>query len=139
MKVEGYFFAFVAVFLAITGAVYWFLSEDPTGSTAIVFSAGLALICGSYLLFTARRIEPRPEDRADAEISDGAGELGFFSPFSYWPIALAGGATVAGLGIAFGIWVLLIGVGLLAFTVVGLLFEYYVGADNKAKGGTFGN
>ena len=31
-------------------------------------------------------MEPRPEDRKDAEIADGAGELGFFPPYSWWPL-----------------------------------------------------
>ena len=73
-----------------------------------------------------RRIDPRPEDRSDADIAEGAGELGFFSPGSYWPIAIAGAAAVAGFGIAFSQWWLVAGsiVGLL-FAVGGLLFEYY--------------
>ena len=46
----------------------------------------------------SRRIEPRPEDRPEAEIADGAGEMGFFSPGSYWPIGIALSAAIAGLG-----------------------------------------
>ena len=30
-----------------------------------------------------------PEDRLDANIDDGDAELGFFSPWSWWPIMLA--------------------------------------------------
>ena len=44
--------------------------------------------------------EPRPEDRMDGEIADGAGELGFFPPYSWWPLwcaaALGGGVGRAG-------------------------------------------
>ena len=36
MKVEGYLFLFIAVFLAPVDVVYWFTSHDPTGTTAIV-------------------------------------------------------------------------------------------------------
>ena len=39
-----------------------------------------------YLGFHAARMEPRPEDRKDGEIADGAGELGFFPPYSWWPL-----------------------------------------------------
>ena len=39
-----------------------------------------------YLGFHAKKMEPRPEDRKDAEIADGAGELGFFPPYSWWPL-----------------------------------------------------
>ena len=40
-----------------------------------------------------------PEDRPDGEIADGAGEIGFFSPGSYWPFGLALAAAIAGLGL----------------------------------------
>jgi len=77
----------------------------------------------------SRRIDPRPEDRADGEIAEAAGELGFFSPGSYWPIAIAGAATVTGFGLAyFQLWLVLVGVVLVLITVSGLLFEYYIGA-----------
>ena len=60
---------------------------EVIGTTALILSGGLALIIGSYFWFVSRRIDPRPEDRLDADIAEGAGELGFFSPGSYWPIS----------------------------------------------------
>ncbi len=53
-----------------------------------------------YLGFHAAKMEPRPEDRKDAEIADGAGELGFFPPYSWWPLwcALTLGVIVYGDG-----------------------------------------
>jgi hypothetical protein len=99
---------------------------EVAGTTALVLSGGLCLIIGSYFAFVARRIDPRPEDRTDADIAEGAGELGFFSPGSYWPVGLAASAAIAGLGLAFTEWWLTV-VGILAvlFAVGGLLFEYY--------------
>jgi hypothetical protein len=50
----------------------------------------LTLLITFYLGFHARRMSqlgtPRPEDRKDAEVADGAGELGFFPPYSWWPL-----------------------------------------------------
>ncbi|MBA3251042.1 MAG: cytochrome c oxidase subunit 4, partial [Geodermatophilaceae bacterium] len=61
-----------------------------------------------------------------ADISEGAGELGFFSPGSYWPVGLAASAALAGLALAFFyIWLLVIAVAAILITVGGLLFEYY--------------
>ena len=78
----------------------------------------------------SRRIDPRPEDRSDGEIAEAAGELGFFSPGSYWPIAIAGAATVAGTGLAFvQMWLVIVGVVLILSAVGGLLFEYYIGGQ----------
>ncbi len=129
MKVEGALFGVIAVFLVFVTAIYWILSRDPTGTTALLLGGGLAAIVAYYLWFTSRRMEARPEDRGDADISEGAGEMGFFSPHSWWPIWLAGATTVTALGTIFGAWLFLIGLGFVAITASGLLFEYYVGIN----------
>ena len=101
---------------------------EVVGVAALILSGGLLGIPGSFFWFVSRRIDPRPEDRSDAEIAEAAGDLGFFSPGSYWPVGIAGAATVAGLGLAFvQVWLLIVGVVALMFTVGGLLFEYYIG------------
>ena len=109
MKVEGYLFAFIAVFLLPPDIVYWHYSHDPTGTTALALGVGLGALVGTYLLVTARRIEPRPEDLEDADISDGAGELGFFSPYSWAPLWCGLAAATAFLGLVFGWWLFAIG------------------------------
>jgi len=126
MRIEGLLFAFVALFVALCDIVYWFTSHDPTGTTALALTAGLGVIVGTYLLFTARRIDARPEDRPDADIAEGAGAVGFFSPYSWWPLPLAGSAALVALGIALGWWLVIIGVAFLFGSLGGLLFEYYV-------------
>ena len=73
MKSEGYLFAFFTVFFLVVTVVYWLLSSDPTGTTCLALTMGLSFMVGYYLLFTARRIEARPEDRLDGEISHGGG------------------------------------------------------------------
>lgn len=135
MRVEGLIFSLLAVFMLVTAGVYWLLSRDPTGFTALVLCGGMAFIIGYYVLFTARRMEERPEDREDAEIAEGAGEVGFFAPHSWWPIALGASFTLTTLGLVFGLFLLLIGVGALLFSVSGMLFEYYVGV-NRTQGFT---
>ncbi len=135
MKVEGLLFSVYALFLLASSVVYYTLSLDPTGSICILLSGGLAFIVGYYLLFTARRMEARPEDRADAEISEGSGEMGFFSPHSWWPIVTAGAFAITILGFAFGPFLFMIGAAALAVTVSGFLFEYYVGI-NRSQGQT---
>ncbi len=135
MKVEGLLFAVYAMFLVASAAVYWLLSYDPTGTTCIVLSGGLAFIVAYYLMFTARRMEARPEDRADAEISEGSGEMGFFPPHSWWPIYLAAAFSVTLVGLLFGPWLILIGLAFVVVASMGFLFEYYVGV-NRSQGQT---
>ena len=72
------------------------MSREPAGSAALFLTGGLSLIVGTYFRFVARRLEsPRPEDNPAGEISDGAGDVGFFSPGSYWPIMLAGAVALS--------------------------------------------
>jgi hypothetical protein len=125
MKVEGYLFAGIAVFLAGTDVVYYFNSHDPTGTTALALATGLGALVGTYLLVTARRMEPRPEDRDDSDISDGAGELGFFSPYSWAPLWCALAAATCFLGILFGWWLFFIGASFAVPAIGSMLFEYY--------------
>jgi hypothetical protein len=127
MKVEGLLFAGGTAFFAISGVIYWSLSQEPAGTAALAFTAVLSFLIGYYLLFTGRRIDPRPEDQVDAEIADGAGELGFFSPHSWWPLAVAASAAIVFLGLVFGWWLFIAGAIFAGLAVVGLVFEYYRG------------
>jgi Cytochrome c oxidase subunit IV len=127
VRIEGWLFAAGFFFYAITAVIYGLLSGEPAGTAALAFTAGLSFLVGYYLLFTARRIDSRPEDRQNAEIADGAGELGFYSPHSWWPLAVGFSAAVTFAGIVFGWWLFIIGAGMAAMAVVGLVFEYYRG------------
>ena len=112
---------------AAADVVYWYFSKDPTGTTALALAVGLAFLTGFYILFTGRRLPPRPEDRSDAEISEGTGELGFFSPHSWWPLITGMSAAVAALGAAIGWWLFLIGMLFVLLSAIGFVFEYYRG------------
>jgi hypothetical protein len=136
MKIEARIFLLIAAFCFVAAAGYaiWTGTDnsfsngkiEPVGVASLILSGGLLGISGSFFWFVSRRIDARPEDRPDAEIAEAAGDLGFFSPGSYWPVALAGAATVTGLGLAFvQMWLAIVGVLLIMFAVGGLLFEYY--------------
>ena len=130
MKVESLIFSGIAFFCIVAAVVYGLWSHEPIGTTALVLSGGLTGLIGGFFWFVSRRIDARPEDRKDAEIADGAGELGFFSPSSYWPFAVGLSAALLGLALAFWyVWLLALGVVSLLITVGGLLFEYYVGQN----------
>jgi len=126
VKVEALIFNGLAVFLVALAVVYGMWSEEPIGTTALALSGGLCIIIGGYFWFVSRRIDLRPEDRRDAEIAEGAGDLGFFSPGSYWPVILAAAAALTGAGLAFFyVWLIVIGLIAVLLSVGGLLFEYY--------------
>jgi hypothetical protein len=127
MRIEGYLFVFSALFFALMDVVYWLWSHDPTGTTALALTVLLAGLIGFYLLFTGRRVGPRPEDDKEAEIADGAGELGFFSPHSWWPLFSALAAATAALGVVIGWWMVILGMMFVVLAAIGFVFEYYRG------------
>lgn len=138
MKAEARIFEIVTVFAFLMAVVYGVMTGlmtrdgvEPVGVVALILTGGLALLSGSYFQFIHRRIEDRPEDREDAEISEGAGELGFFSPGSYWPLGLGASAALAGISLAFfQPWLIITAAVLVLITVGGLVFEYHTGPSH---------
>ncbi len=127
MKVEGYLFVMGFVFYSVVASIYWYLSRDEVGTTALALTGALAFLVAFYSLYTSKRVYPRPEDRLDAEIDDADPEYGFFSPNSWWPLVVALGGAVIVLGLIFAVWLIVFGVALLIVALVGWLFEYYRG------------
>jgi hypothetical protein len=130
VKVEALIFNIIAFFCVVAAVVYGVWSREPIGTTALALSGGLTGLIGGFFWFVSRRIDARPEDRKDADIAEGAGELGFFPPASYWPFTLALSAALMGLALAFWYsWLILIAGAALLITIGGLLFEFYVGQN----------
>jgi hypothetical protein len=128
VRAEAWIFGICTAFFVIVAPAYWFITYDPTGTAALVMTTLLAALVTFYLGFHASRMEPRPEDRKDAEIADGAGELGFFPPYSWWPLWCGATLGVMVFGVAMGAWWLfVIGVGLGVLALCGWIYEYYVG------------
>lgn len=106
------------------GVIYYAIGGEALGITAISLSSGLAALIGFYVWFSDKRIGLLPQDNLDAEIADGAGELGFYSPHSWWPLGVASSMIAAGLGLIVGWWLTLIAVSALIVTVLGFVLEY---------------
>lgn len=128
MKTEAAIFGITTTFFALVAPAYWFMSQDPTGTSALTMTALLAGMVALYLGVHAAKMDARPEDRKDGEIAEGAGELGFFPPYSWWPLWCALTLGVIVYGLALGAWWLaIIGFGLGALALSGFVFEYYRG------------
>jgi hypothetical protein len=136
MRANAILFWILAAFFAISAAVYAFWSAideqdpglEPAGTVALTLTTVLAAFIAFYLgrVHSAQGAE-LPEDRLDANIDDGDAELGFFSPWSWWPIILAGGAALGFLGLAIGFWITYIAVPIVVVALVGWVYEYYRG------------
>src|SRR4029078_579205 len=133
MKAEAWIFGACTIFLVLVTPAYWLITDasehggDWTCTSALFITPLLTVMATIYLAFHANKMDPRPEDRKDAEIADGAGELGFFPPYSWWP--LAGGACLAVIvmGVVVGWWLFIIGAVLGVVALSGWIFEYYRG------------
>jgi hypothetical protein len=137
MHIEARLFEFIAAFFVLVTVLYAVLTAlfakggvEWAGTTALALTGGLALIVATFFRFVARRLDTRPEDYEGAEISDGAGELGFFSPHSWWPILIALSGSVCAVAIALWLpWLIAAGVAFILASVAGLVFEYYIGPE----------
>ena len=127
MKVEAWIFAITTAFFVVVSPAYWLIAGDWTGTSALVMTTLLAALVTVYLGFHANKMDPRPEDRNEAEIVEGAGELGFFPPYSWWPLWCALTLGVIVLGVVFGWWLFIIGIGLGSIALIGWVFEFYRG------------
>lgn len=131
----GVFWVLAAFFAFVTGLyVVWGLMDpfhgsiEWAGSTALALCSVMFIFIAFYLMLVHRAQRgDLAEDIPTANIDDGDPELGFFSPWSWWPIAVAGSLAFIFLGIAVGFWLAWIGGALLVITMVGWIYEYYRG------------
>lgn len=132
MKASFRLFLGLAFFYFLMAAIYFFVGGEAVGITAITLSGGLAGLVGFYMWYSNRRIpNVLPEDNVTAEIADGAGELGFYSPHSWWPLPVAASAVLAGLGLIIGWWLTFIAVGALIMSIIGFVTEYEHPVSNQ--------
>ncbi|MEV5361465.1 cytochrome c oxidase subunit 4 [Streptomyces cellulosae] len=132
MKIQGKMFMWLSLFFLAMAVVYGLWSKEPVGTTALVLSFGLSIMIGFYLGFTARRVDVGAQDNKEADVADDAGEVGFFSPHSWQPLALAAGGAFAFLGVAIGWWLVYFSAPLLLIGLWGWVFEYYRG-ENRTQ------
>jgi uncharacterized membrane protein len=136
MRIEARLFEVLTGFFFLVAIAYGLASGlssknvEWVGVVGLVMTGGLTLIIGTYFRFVARRVDIRPEDYEDAEVSDGSGELGFFSPGSWWPAVIAFCAAMFAVALATSnFWFVAFAAVCIIGAVAGLVFEYHVGPE----------
>lgn len=124
----------VAGWSVLVGTTYviWSIIEagqiEWAGTTGLALTAVLAFFIAFYLWRSHRSQRGElPEDSLDSDIDDGDPEVGFFSPWSWWPPLLGIAAALGFLGMAVGVWISALGIGIFAIAIVGWVYEYYRG------------
>lgn len=137
MRIESLFLLFLGAFFGVVGLVYWFWGYEDGGGVMLLGATLLGFLPGSYYFFWHRRFEghkyffvgkiqevgDRPEDRDDAEMKDGAGEIDSFPGSSIWPFVLGMGAFFTVLAMVFGIWLAFLGIPLILTALTGVTAE----------------
>lgn len=123
MRVEAFLMIGVAAFFALVGIIYWFWGYEQGGTMMLIGTTLLGFLPGTYYFWWSRRMKPRPEDRTDASIEEGAGVIGAFPDSSIWPFVLGMGLFLVVLSIVFGIWLLAPGMALVISAAVGVTVE----------------
>ncbi|MFI2645796.1 cytochrome c oxidase subunit 4 [Streptomyces sp. NPDC018610] len=124
MKSEAYLFAGVAVFFLLTDAAYIWFAREPAGIAALTVSCFMSSVIAFFCLIDHRRKGERPEDRQDGEVHERSGRIDFFPPHSHNPVVTAAGVTMCAVGIVYGFWLFMIGIGVLAIGVLGMVLEF---------------
>jgi hypothetical protein len=120
----------MAAYFTLTTAAYgiWTYIDggaiEPIGTAAMGLLIILSVFVAYYLWMGSRRTATLPEDNLDAEISDDSGEVGFFSPWSWWPLVLGASLGLAFLALAVGWWLFYISIPFVLVGVIGFVFEY---------------
>lgn len=106
----------------------WYNAVEWVGTVALFFAVFMAAMIAFY---TSRVHKAQggelPEDILTSDIDDGDPELGEFSPWSWWPLVLAGSAAFGAVGLAVGTWMVPIGFSIFAVAIIGWVYEYYRG------------
>jgi Cytochrome c oxidase subunit IV len=127
LRVSGFGFA--------AGIVYWFLSYEPLGTVALLLLgagpgfAGLILLqeqrvrggTGESRAVALRRLAGIPPQDPPGPRDLEAEDLGVLPLPTIWPLAASLGLTILLTGLIYGLWLVILGLGLLGYAAWGWL------------------
>ena len=112
LRVQWRIFLGLAAFIALLGAIYWFVSYEDAGTTLLGLAAGLALLFGGYLFVQDRKRPAAGSHRPAKE---------YLPHSSVWPFGIGFGLFLAVNGLILGPAWTLPGAGLVSTSVGGVV------------------
>jgi hypothetical protein len=125
----------ISVFGFAAGVVYWFLSYEPLGTVALLLLgvgsgfAGLILLqeqrqrggTGESRAVSLRRLAGVPPQDPPGPRDLEAEDLGVLPLPAIWPLAASLGVAMLLTGLVYGLWLVVLGLGLLGYAAWGWL------------------
>ena len=125
----------VSVFGFVAGIVYWFLSYEWLGTVALLLLgagpgfAGLILVSeqrqrggtGESRAVAMRRLAGIPPQDPPGPKDLGAEDLGVLPLPTIWPLAASLGVAMLFTGLIYGLWLVILGLGLIVYAAWGWL------------------
>jgi hypothetical protein len=125
----------VPIFGFVAGIVYWFLSYEWLGTVALLLLgagpgfAGLILVheqrqrggTGESRAVALRRLAGIPPQDPPGPEDLGAEDLGVLPLPTIWPLAASLGVAMLLTGLIYGLWLVILGVGLILYAAWGWL------------------
>jgi Cytochrome c oxidase subunit IV len=107
------------------GTVYYLLTEEWVGSTALWLLGLMPAIVGLWWVRAGSSPSVRASDDPEAEEpASAAGQsLGWFPAATAWPVFLALGVIVTGASLVYGLLLLPVGMALVVWAIAGLARE----------------
>lgn len=134
MKTNARLFLLLTVFYAVDAVVYFWLStmwQNGIGGFEVIGTAALAMLAllSGFIYFYLNKTANNfgavpPEDNLLGNIEDGDSEIGFFSPWSWWPFFLGLFGAIVFASLAVGWWLTFIGFPLALVALIGFVFEH---------------
>ena len=120
----------VSVFGLVAGTVYWFLSYEALGTVALLLLGVGPGFAGMFILWhrrgegaqggsareTLRRFAGLPEADPPGPKSLEDRDLAVLPLASIWPFAASLGLAVTGSGLIFGLWLVILGLGVALYS-----------------------
>ena len=125
----------VSIFGFVAGIVYWFLSYEWLGTVALLVLgagpgfAGLILVLeqrqrggtGESRAVAMRRLAGIPPQDPPGPSDLGAEDLGVLPLPTIWPLAASLGVAMLFTGLIYGLWLVILGLGLIVYAAWGWL------------------
>jgi hypothetical protein len=119
----------VGVFGLVAGAVYWFLSYEPLGTVALLLLGVGPGFAGLFIVQhnrsagyrqdrhdMIRRFAGMPHGDPPGPKSLEGGDIAVLPMPSLWPFTASLGVTVAGSGLIFGLWLVILGLAVALYS-----------------------